>query len=147
LCDKQGIANGLQTLGVNALAQQQIAQALEYFSESLQLFIQLGRRYTQSALVFDFARVAWELGEPQTALEFVAGAIHGRYAIRSQPGKLWLQTQKEYQEESGLSPAELAKLEFDVQKLSLEQLLDHVLAWKESRTKSQNQLAIANYLA
>jgi tetratricopeptide (TPR) repeat protein len=142
LGDKQGIANGLQTLGVNALKKHLITEALEYFGEALQLFVQLGRRYSQTFLLFDFAKIAWGLGEAQTALEFVEGAIQGRYAIRSQPEKSWLISQRDWQKHSGLSPAELAQLEFDVQKQSLEQLIQHALAWKDSeRTHVKAKLA------
>jgi tetratricopeptide (TPR) repeat protein len=133
LGDKQGIGNGLQSLGENALEQHQIELALDYFAQSLQIFSELGRRYTQCNLLFDFAKCAWMLGNARAALEFVAAAIHWRYAIRSQPIEVWLKCQKEWQESSHISPAELAKLEFDVQKLKLEEVVSKALMWKTSR--------------
>jgi predicted ATPase/DNA-binding SARP family transcriptional activator len=136
LGDKQGIGNGLQSLGVNAFEQDEVGMALDYFVQSLQIFSELGRRYTQTTLIFDFARCAWKLGANQTALELVAAAIHWRYAIRGQPDKFWFTSQQQWQEKSGLSPAELAQLEFDVQKLTLEQVVQKVFVWKESRNQS-----------
>jgi tetratricopeptide (TPR) repeat protein len=133
LGDKQGIGNGLKSLGLNALEQQQIELALDYFAQSLQIFSELGRRYTQTALLFDFATTAWTLGDSQAALEFAAAAIHWRYAIRSLPPAMWLNAQKDWQAQSSFSPAELAKLEFDVQKLSLEQVINTALMWKTNR--------------
>jgi DNA-binding SARP family transcriptional activator len=140
LGDKQGIGNGLQSLGVNALAQGQIGTALDYFAQSLQIFSELGRRYSQSTLIFDFARCAWRLGATQSALEFATAAIHGRYAIRGQPDENWQQSLRIWQEQSRLSPAELAKLEFDVQKISLEEMIQKVLLWKENHSHTTHVL-------
>jgi predicted ATPase len=141
LGDKQGIGNGLQALGINALEQGQLGTALEYFAQSLQIFSELGRRYTQTNLIFDFARCAWQLGATQTALEFASAAIHGRYAIRGQPDANWQQSLQRWQEQSRLSPAELAQLEFDAQKLSLEEITQKVLMWKENHSRTSQVLA------
>ncbi|MFN3265896.1 MAG: BTAD domain-containing putative transcriptional regulator [Deinococcales bacterium] len=129
LGDKQGIANGLQSLGTNAFVQKQYQVAHTYFCEALSLFSELGRRYAQTILLFDFAKLAWEVGASYTALELVASAIHWRYAIQSNPPQDWLEAQQKWQQQSLYTPAELAKLEFDIQKLSLEQVISKALAW------------------
>jgi tetratricopeptide (TPR) repeat protein len=141
LGDKQGIATSLHQMGAIALEQDRPEDAIGWYAEALVVLLQIGRRYAITVTLYSISNAAWRLAATQTALEFIAAAIHWRYQIRSQPEKHWLERQKEYQEQSGFSSAEHAKLEFEVQKRSLEQVVQHVAQWVELRQQRKMEMA------
>jgi predicted ATPase/DNA-binding SARP family transcriptional activator len=147
LGDKQGIATSLHQMGAIALEQDRPEDAIGWYAEALLVLLQIGRRYGITITLYSISNAAWRLAATQTALEFIAAAIHWRYQIRSQPEKHWLERQKEYQEQSGFSAAKLAKLEFEVQKLSLEQVVQDVVTWTESCQQSQKVGVMQNHWA
>lgn len=131
LGDQQGIANGLQSLGENAFEQHQIKAALDYYSQALDIFVRLGRRFTITVLLVNFATVAAKQGQLEPAIAFMTAAIHWRYQLRSPPPTHWTEKLNQWRERSQYTPAQQAKLEFEMQKLSLEESVARALAWKD----------------
>ncbi len=137
LGDQQGIANALHDLGMNALNQNQIQAALIHFAESLEIYQQLERRYSMIFAIHGFASLAHQIGQLETALRFSSAALHHSYQIRSTPPKHWQTKHEAWRHESQLSPAQLAKLEFETEKLSIFEITNQVLLWKEAALEKQ----------
>ncbi len=131
LGDQQGIANGLHELGRNAFDQGQLELALDYYSQALEIYSRLGRRFAVVNAINSFAGVAYQRKDLESALIFGAASLNLSYQIRSTPPENWAKRQARWREESDLTPARLAQLEFDAQRLSLEETVARVFLWKE----------------
>jgi predicted ATPase/DNA-binding SARP family transcriptional activator len=130
LGDQQGIANGLHELGKNACDQNQLQLSLDYYSEALEIYTHLGRRFSIINSIHSFAEIAHKLSQIEQALIFETAGIHLSYQNQITPSEKRLRHQAQWREESGLTPAELAKLEFDVEKMSLHEVVNSILTWR-----------------
>ena len=129
LGDQQGIANGLHELGRNAFDQENIKLALEYYSEALEIYCRLERRFSILHTIRNFAMVAHKFGQFKQALIFETASIALSYKYRITPSELWLQRKSQWQLDSGLTPTQLAQLEFETERLDLNQVVTQVFAW------------------
>jgi tetratricopeptide (TPR) repeat protein len=129
LGDQQGIANGLGELGRNAFDQNNIEAALEYYIEALEIYCRLERRFSIIHLIRNFSLLAYQLGQIKQALIFETASIALSYQYRITPSEVWLKRKAQWQENSALTPAQLAQLEFETERLDLSQVVSQIFAW------------------
>jgi predicted ATPase/DNA-binding SARP family transcriptional activator len=130
LSDQQGIANGLLELGRNAFDQENIEAALDHYAEALEIYCRLERRFSIIHALNNFAMVAHKLGDLKQAIIFATASLSLSYQFRITPPDGWLKRKLVWHSESGLSPAQLAQLEFETERLDLSQIIAQVFTWK-----------------
>ncbi len=130
LGDQQGIANGLLELGRNAFDQENIEAALENYAEALEIYCRLERRFSIIYAINNFSIIAHKLGDFKHAIIFATASLSLSYQFRITPPEGWLKRKTAWHSESGLSPAQLAQLEFETERLDLSQVISQVFAWR-----------------
>ncbi len=141
LGDQQGIAVSLLALGNNALDQKQLELAITRCGEALDIYCRLERRYAIINLISCFANIMRQSGDLEQALILSAASLNLTYQLRAKPQQHWLDRQAKWHKESRFTPAQLAKLEFDAQRLSLEETVARISLWREQTEHSAAVLA------
>ncbi len=146
LGDQQGIAVSVLALGLNALDQGRLESAVEYCGEALDIYVRLERRIGIIHCIHCFADITHQFKNLELALRLSAASIHLSYQLGGKPRSNWLSKQTQWREESGLSPAQLAQLEFDAEKLSLHDVVNSILIWRnqfqDTHLEAETNLAV-----
>ncbi len=123
LGDAQGIANGLHELGKNAFDQNNLSEAIEYFTEALEIFCRLGRKFSILKLLNQISDIPEHLGDYEATLQIVSASAQLSAALQIKPSENWAEHIRQIQNKSGFAPAKLAELEFAGQRLNFEQAI------------------------